>query len=77
MGTFSLSRRNGGGVGPVRTKGRGGAAGVRGGRKALAKPKTADDLDKELEAFMHDDIVPAQPSAKKAAPAVEGDVEMV
>ncbi|KAI0819942.1 hypothetical protein BC628DRAFT_1331650 [Trametes gibbosa] len=65
-----------GGVGPVRAKGRGGATGARGGRKAPAKPKTAQDLDKELEAFMQDDIVPSQSSAKKAAPAVEGDVEM-
>ncbi|KAI0366815.1 RNA-binding domain-containing protein [Pilatotrama ljubarskyi] len=66
-----------GGVGPVRTKARGGAAGVRGGRKAPAKPKTAEDLDKELDAFMKDEITatPSQP-ANAGPAATEGDVEM-
>ncbi|KAI0676483.1 RNA-binding domain-containing protein [Trametes maxima] len=68
-----------GGVGPVRTKARGGATsarGGRGGRRGPTKPKTAEDLDKELDAFMKDDIVPAQPQSKAAAPAGEDDVEM-
>ncbi|KAI0631082.1 RNA-binding domain-containing protein [Trametes polyzona] len=65
-----------GGVGPVRTKARGGAAAARGGRKAQAKPKTAEELDKELESFMHDDAPVQSRPAKPAAPAVEGDVEM-
>ncbi|KAI0763118.1 RNA-binding domain-containing protein [Trametes elegans] len=71
------------GGGPVRTKAtraRGGAvAGRGGGRKGVAKPKTVEDLDKELDAFMNDDIAPAQAkpaSATNAAGAVEGDVEM-
>ncbi|KAI9067004.1 RNA-binding domain-containing protein [Trametes sanguinea] len=61
------------GVGPVRTKAR------TGGRPARSKPKTAEDLDKELEAFMKDDITSGQTeptSTKATAGAGEGDVEM-
>ncbi|KAI0356108.1 RNA-binding domain-containing protein [Trametes cingulata] len=66
-----------GGVGPVRTKARGGGAGARGGRKGPTKPKTAEELDKELDAFMKDDIVATPPQPANAAPATtEGDVEM-
>ncbi|KAI0739015.1 RNA-binding domain-containing protein [Daedaleopsis nitida] len=70
-----------GGVGPVRTKARGAAAGAggRGAKRAApAKPKTAEELDKELDAFMQDEITaqpPTTPSAAPDAPA-EGDVEM-
>ncbi len=73
----SLCRR--GTVGPVRTKARAGAAGARPKRAAPAKPKTAEELDKELDAFMKDDIT-AQPSATPAvalaATASTEDVEM-
>nr|VWO96665.1 Peptidyl-prolyl cis-trans isomerase (PPIase) (EC [Ganoderma boninense] len=64
-----------GGVGPVRTKARGAAAGGRApARKEREKPKTAEELDKELDAFMLDEIT-ATPAA--AAPAKgDGDVEM-
>ncbi|KAI0760173.1 hypothetical protein C8Q74DRAFT_1294473 [Fomes fomentarius] len=66
-------------VGPVRTKARAGAAGARPKRAAPAKPKTAEELDKELDAFMKDDIT-AQPSATPAvalaAAASTEDVEM-
>ncbi|TBU26955.1 hypothetical protein BD311DRAFT_410444 [Dichomitus squalens] len=74
-----------GGVGPVRTKARGGAASARApARKEREKPKTAEELDQELEAFMKDEITaapaaaPATASAgNAAAPAAEnGDVEM-
>ncbi|CDO70486.1 hypothetical protein BN946_scf184569.g29 [Trametes cinnabarina] len=61
-------------VGPVRTK-----ALRSGGRAARSKPKTAEDLDKELEAFMKDDITTgqAQPATATAATGTgEGDVEM-
>ncbi|OJT07493.1 hypothetical protein TRAPUB_1678 [Trametes pubescens] len=64
-----------GGVGPVRNKPRGGAAGPRAGKRVPAKPKTAEDLDKELDAYLQDDIPKAQ-NEKPAAVAVEGDVEM-
>ncbi len=64
-----------GGVGPVRNKPRGGAAGPRAGKRVPAKPKTAEDLDKELDAYLQDDIPKAQ-TEKPAAVAVEGDVEM-
>ena len=76
-----------GGVGPVRTKARGGAASARApARKEREKPKTAEELDQELEAFMKDEITAAPaaataasaPAANAAAvPAAEnGDVEM-
>ncbi|KAJ7666033.1 hypothetical protein DFH06DRAFT_265277 [Mycena polygramma] len=65
------------GVGPIRTA-RGAQKPARGGRAAAPKkakaPKTASDLDKELDAFMGDsDAAPA--AAAAAAPAQ--DVEMV
>ncbi|KAI8976729.1 RNA-binding domain-containing protein [Trametes punicea] len=46
---------------------------------ARKKPKTAEELDKELEAFMKDDITPGQvqpADATVAAGAGEDDVEM-
>lgn len=62
------------GTGPIRTK-RGGA---RHTPKASKKPKTAEDLDKELDLFMGDGTKEAVTSA--AAPTVpaqaEEDVEM-
>jgi THO complex subunit 4 len=57
------SRR--GGVGPIRTKPRSAP-----GRSEPKKPKTAEELDKELDAFMGDGNE-AAPSA-----AVEADVDM-
>ncbi|KAM0788632.1 hypothetical protein ACM66B_006104 [Microbotryomycetes sp. NB124-2] len=59
------------------SRGRGGRGGGRGGRPARSAPKTNDNLDKELEAFMS---APAGSTAEKAtAPAqtaANGDVEM-
>jgi THO complex subunit 4 len=63
-------------AGPIRNR-RGGGAAPQPRRK---KPMTADDLDKELDAFMQDDDDKA--AASKPAPptadtqAKEGDVEM-
>ncbi|PIL23496.1 hypothetical protein GSI_14807 [Ganoderma sinense ZZ0214-1] len=68
-----------GGVGPVRTKPRGGAAGGRApARKEREKPKTAEELDKELDAFMLDEITatPATGAAAAAPAKDDGDVEM-
>ncbi|KAI0792380.1 hypothetical protein C8Q75DRAFT_804772 [Abortiporus biennis] len=69
------------GPGPVRTKPRGQPR-----ARAPKKPQTAEDLDKELDAFMKDDSAPsAAPAAAAAAPAADsqsaaattnGDVEM-
>ncbi|EIN08345.1 RNA-binding domain-containing protein [Punctularia strigosozonata HHB-11173 SS5] len=61
------------GSGPVRTRGgrgRGGAA-PRTPRESK-KPKTAEELDKELESFMGDTSAPVQPSVASA----DADVEM-
>ena len=60
----------------MRTKQRGGAAGGRApARKEREKSKTAEELDKELDAFMLDEITAAPVTA--AAPAKgDGDVEM-
>ena len=56
--TLHLIRQ--GGVGPVRTKARGGAASARApARKEREKPKTAEELDQELDAFMKDEITAA------------------
>jgi len=50
----------GGGAGPVRNRpARGRGGGGDGGRRGPKKPKTADELDKELDAFMGD----AEPAA--------------
>ena len=47
-------------VGPVRTKARGGAASACApARKEREKPKTAEELDQELDAFMKDEITAA------------------
>jgi len=55
------------GAGPTWTKSRGTAS-----RSEPKKPKTAEELDNELDAFMGDSAEPAPP-----APAVvEGDVDM-
>jgi hypothetical protein len=54
----------------MRTKDRGGRA--RAAKPRASKPKTAEELDKELDAFMGDDDM-----ALKAAPAVvEADIAM-
>jgi len=57
-----------GGAGPIRTK-----AQVATGRSGPKKPKTAEELDKELDAFMGDSEV-ATPSAP--APVAAADVDM-
>ncbi|KDQ58567.1 hypothetical protein JAAARDRAFT_155101 [Jaapia argillacea MUCL 33604] len=59
------------GLGPIRSRPRGS------GRPGPKKPKTVEDLDKELDAFMGDSsTVPAADPAAQSAPVVEGDVEM-
>lgn len=55
--------------GPVRNKRRRGGAAK--GEKSKKEPKTAEDLDKELEDFMADDA-----DTGKIAAISEGDVEM-
>lgn len=60
----------------MRNKPRGGAAGPRASKRVPAKPKTAEDLDKELDAYLQDDVIPNGQTEKTAAVAVEGDVEM-
>ncbi|TFK49118.1 hypothetical protein OE88DRAFT_1646687 [Heliocybe sulcata] len=55
------------GPGPIRSRGRGG------GRPGPRKPKTAEDLDKELDFFMTDGTKGSTGPVQKAA---EGDVEM-
>ncbi|KAH8113777.1 hypothetical protein DFH11DRAFT_1597364 [Phellopilus nigrolimitatus] len=58
--------------GPIRTRRR---RGGRGGEKVKKEPKTVEDLDNELDAFMGDDDT-SEPAAPAPAPAVETDVEM-
>ncbi|KAH8836088.1 hypothetical protein DL96DRAFT_1576667 [Flagelloscypha sp. PMI_526] len=69
---------NVGGIGPIRN--RGGIRGGRGGaRPAPRKPRTAEDLDKELDAFMGDSSSTAKADAPvPAAPTVVSgtDVDM-
>ena len=63
------------GVGPVRTKQRPnpGAANARASKRLQPpKPKTAEELDKELDAFMKDEIT----ADSVAAAGNGGDVEM-
>ena len=66
-----------GSIGPVRTKApRGGAPGARPARRAAPpKPKTAEELDKELDAFMLDEIT-ATPATAAVPAKGDGDVEM-
>lgn len=65
-------------AGPIRN--RRGAAAAAAPAKRSKKPATAEDLDKELDAFMKDDD--EKPAAKsdeakvEAAPEKQGDVEM-
>lgn len=66
-GFLSLSFSDGG-VGPVRTKGR--------HARQKKQPKTAEQLDKELDLFMKDEITPAQAQPASAGAAGDGDVEM-
>jgi THO complex subunit 4 len=70
-------RRKPRGGGPVRTKG------ARQPRPRPKKPKTAEELDKELDSFMNDDDSKPKPAGKEAEPAADvvqtgadGDVEM-
>lgn len=59
------------GLGPIRTKARGGA-------RVSKKPKTAVELDMEIDTFMKSDLsAQGPPPPAPVAPAtVEGDVEM-
>ncbi|KAI0656879.1 RNA-binding domain-containing protein [Cubamyces menziesii] len=57
-----------GGVGPVRTKGR--------QVRRKKQPKTAEQLDKELDSFMKDEVSPAQGQPASGGAAGDGDVEM-
>lgn len=72
-----LFRRKPQGGGPIRTKG---ARPSRPGRK---KPKTAEELDKELDSFMNDDDSKPDSGRKEGENVtsstqlrVDGDVEM-
>ncbi|KAJ7717643.1 hypothetical protein DFH07DRAFT_1012501 [Mycena maculata] len=60
-----------GGIGPIRTRGRGGGRAAA-PRPAPKKPKTAEELDKELDAFMVDEA----PAPVPAPTAPAQDVEM-
>jgi len=65
-----------GGVGPIRSHPRGGAA-PRAPRPGPKKPKTADELDKELDAFMGDGSKDEEAAAlPQEAAQVEADVDM-
>ncbi|KAG6833029.1 hypothetical protein H0H93_013404, partial [Arthromyces matolae] len=60
-----------GGTGPVRTRpARGGAT------RAPKKPKTAEELDKELDAFMGDGEPAAEQAPAATEPSAQQDVEM-
>jgi len=78
-------------TGPIRTKQQRGGRGGGGGRGNAAvvaapraartkaeskKPKTAEDLDKELDAFMVDDATTTAASAPAATVVAEADVDM-
>lgn len=60
-------------MGPVRGRGRGRASGATRGRGANAHPKSAAELDSEIDAFMGVDSASGTPAAKSAE---NGDVEM-
>ncbi|EJC97716.1 uncharacterized protein FOMMEDRAFT_162739 [Fomitiporia mediterranea MF3/22] len=63
--------------GPMRTRGRRGRGGGTRGGRFRKEPKTAEDLDKELDAFMGDDNSSKQPvSAPVPAQTGDADVEM-
>lgn len=57
--------------GLIRGRGRGRGAGAGRDRASIAPPKSAAELDNEIDAFMAVDSVPS------AKPAENGDVEMV
>ncbi|KII87873.1 hypothetical protein PLICRDRAFT_176634 [Plicaturopsis crispa FD-325 SS-3] len=78
-GPSTANRRAVSGPGPIRTKQRGGAAAGAGagGRRAPKKPQTAEDLDKELEAFMGDEPAAAPTTTVAPPAATAGDVDMV
>ncbi|KAH9010553.1 hypothetical protein EDB84DRAFT_1279663, partial [Lactarius hengduanensis] len=60
-------------VGPVRGRGRGRGSGAGRGRAANAAPKSAAELDNEIDAFMAVDSTSGTPAAKSVD---NGDVEM-
>ncbi|KAH8981301.1 hypothetical protein EDB86DRAFT_2954852 [Lactarius hatsudake] len=60
-------------VGPVRGRGRGRGGGAGRGRAANAPPKSAAELDSEIDAFMAVDSTSGTPAAKSVD---NGDVEM-
>jgi THO complex subunit 4 len=60
-------------LGPVRGRGRGRGSGAGRGRGANAPPKSAAELDSEIDAFMAVDSASGTPAAKSAE---NGDVEM-
>ena len=57
----------------MRGRGRGRVAGTGRGRTSNAQPKSAAELDNEIDAFMSIDGASGTPAAK---PAENGDVEM-
>ena len=60
-------------LGPIRGKGRGRGVGAGRSRAANAPPKSAAELDSEIDAFMAVDSASGTPAAKSAENA---DVEM-
>ena len=63
-------------LGPVRGRGRGRGSGAGRSRGANAPPKSAAELDNEIDAFMAVDSASGTPAAKSAETAENGDVEM-
>lgn len=69
------SRASTNGTGPIRTKARGERKPAPREKKAKQQPKSAEELDMELDAFMKDDTAPSAAS-NGAAVATTEDVEM-
>ena len=72
LNSLCYCRNNG--VGPIRSKPRGGKPAPK-EKKAKATPKSAEELDMELDAFMKDDVAPAA-AAPGSTSAPTEDVEM-
>ena len=70
---FLRFRRQNRKLGPVRGRGRGRGSGTGRGRAANAAPKSAAELDSEIDAFMAVDSTSGTPAARSAD---NGDVEM-
>ncbi|KAI0090132.1 hypothetical protein BDY19DRAFT_938639 [Irpex rosettiformis] len=62
------------GAGPIRNKGHGGARPAKEPKKPKNTPKTAEELDMELDAFMKDDSKPATVQPVQAAQVEDVDM---